>query len=62
MRIIVKIWDGKEDSDVIVDVNMELNDNNLGFIRSIIGSYVPQPAMKAGKKENLDPHKMTEKW
>ena len=46
MRVIVKIWNGEEDADVIVDMNIELNRNNFGFIKSVIESYIPQPTMK----------------
>lgn len=62
MRVIVKIWNGKNDEDVIVDVNTELTTINLDFLVGIMESYLPQPAMKAEKVEQPDPHKMTEQW
>ncbi len=50
MRIIVKIWDGSNESPTVADINAELNDTNLDLIYGIIDAYAPKPAMKAEKQ------------
>ena len=47
MRIIVKIWDGSNESPTVADINAELNDTNLDLIYDIIDAYAPKPTCSA---------------